>query len=417
MTTTCPWQVTATATASTQQLSSPSLQEIMDEELALRLQDEEWVRLAALEDNDAFDFEDSDDDLEEKEPAPEEQPVVHNELEKVDYDEEDGDYTDDFEDGKGFNSLRESLRRQAKHDGHRGGFAAKARINLGRNGSGAHESMFDEDAQTVLRKLVRKELVTAVKTRTHTGREANVYHGVGLEKATGQERGLALKLFKTTKGDFTKASERDPTGRRYGLDYVKKSIRRHLKIQAEREYKYLCRAGAALEQGTVTETEEKLASASRGARVPKPLILRDHVLVTEFVGSNGHIAPSLEDARLDDTQLRSAYTDLLRAMRRLYQRGRLVHGHLSAASIRFYDNQCWIMGIGCAVEVGAENHLELLTRDLDSLDSFFRSSGVPAVAKRHVGLLSVDVAKEYIVTESPEQLLRRFPVLEPLLRD
>ncbi|KAG3114466.1 hypothetical protein PI124_g3967 [Phytophthora idaei] len=416
MATTCPWQATAPATASTLEPSGPTLQEIMDEELALRLQDEEWVRLAALEDSDALDLEDSEDDFEEKEPAPAEQQMAHDYVEE-DCDDEDGDYADAFENGKGFNSLRESMRRQAKLQDHRGTFVAKARIDLGRNGSGAHESMFDEDTQSVLRKLVRKELVTAVRTRAHTGREANVYHGVGLDRTSGQERGLALNIFKTNKGDFTKASERDPTGRRYGLDYVKKSIRRHLKIQAEREYKYLWRAGAALEQGTVTETEEKLASTSCGARVPKPLILRDHMLVTEFVGPNGHVAPSLEDARLNDTELCRAYTDLLRAIRRLFQRARLVHGHLSAASIQYYDGQCWIMGIGRAVEVGAENHLELLTRDLDNLNSFFRSSGVPAVAKRHVGLLSVDVAKEYVVTESSEQLLRRFPVLEPLPRD
>ncbi|KAG7381998.1 hypothetical protein PHYPSEUDO_005412 [Phytophthora pseudosyringae] len=390
----------------------------MDEELALRLQDEEWVRLAELEDSDAIDLEDSEDDLEDKEPTPSAHHDAQDGYEEVDCVlNDDEDYADDFEDGKGFNSLRESLRRQAKADGHRSTFAAKARIDLGRNGSGAHENMFDEDTQAILRKLVRKELMTAVRTRAYSGKEAVVYHGVGLDKATGQERGLALKIFKTNKGDFTKATECDPTGRRYGLEYVRKGIRRHLKIQAEREYKYLCRAGAALELGTATETEERLASATRGARVPKPLILRAHMLVTEFVGSNGHIAPFLEDASLNGTQLCSAYTNLLRAIRRLYQRARLVHGHLSAASIRYHDGRCWIMGIGRAVEVGAESHVELLTRDLSSLASFFRSSGVSAVTKRHVGVLSVDVAKEYIVTESPEQLLRRFPVLEPLLRD
>ncbi|KAI9998375.1 hypothetical protein PInf_002762 [Phytophthora infestans] len=386
----------------------------MDEELSLRLQDEEWVKLAALDHSDAFHVKDSGDDLEEKEPAPEAESTALDEYEGQDYDGENDDYADVFKDEKGFNSL---IRRQAKLNSHRGAFAGKVRIDLGRNGGGAHEGMFDEDTQRVLQKLVRKELLSAVRTRIYTGREADMYHSVGLDKATGQERGLALKIFKTNKGDFTKASERDPSGRKYGLDYVKKSIRRQLKIQAEREYKYLCRAGAALKHRPVTVTEEKLAHAGRGPRMPMPLILHDHILVTEFVGSDGHVAPSLADAKLNDTQLCSAYTDLLRAMRRLYQRARLVHANLSAANIRYYDGQFWITGIGHAVEVGAENHLELLTRDLGILDSFFRSSGVPAVAKRRVRLVCVNVAKEYVVTESPEQLLRRFPVLEPLLRD
>ncbi|KAL3664072.1 hypothetical protein V7S43_010958 [Phytophthora oleae] len=415
MATTCPWQMTTSASVSTQQPSSPTLQEIMDEELALRMQDEEWVRLAVLEDSDALDVDDSEDGLEEKEPAPVQLQQVQDDDE--DFGLRDDDYDEDFENGKEFNSLHESMRRQAKHEGHRGTFLAKARINLGRNGSGAHENMFDEDTQAVLRKLVRKDLVTAVKTRAHTGREANLYHAVGLDRATGEERGLALKIFKTNKGDFTKATECDPTERRFGLEYVRKSIRRHLKMQAEREYKYLGRAGAVLELGTVTETGEKLASASRGARVPKPLILRNHTLVTEFVGSNGHLAPSLEDAKLSGAQLSSAYIDLLRAVRQLYQCARLVHGRLSGAHIRYQDGRCWIMGIGRAVDVETENALVFLMRDLDNLNSFFRSSGVPAVSKRHVGVLSVDVAKEYVMKESPDQLLRRFPVLEPLLRD
>eukprot|EP00644_Phytophthora_capsici_P006433 jgi/Phyca11/127051/e_gw1.66.171.1 len=359
------------------------------------MQDEEWVRLAALEDSDALDLDDSEDDPEEeKEPAP-------AELQNVQDDDEDFDdeYDEDTENGKEFNSLHESMRRKAKHEGHRGTYLAKARIDLGRNGSGAHENMFDEDTQSVLRKLVRKELVTSVKTRTHTGREANVYHAVGLDRVNGEERGLALKVFKTNKGDFTKATTCDPTGRRFGMEYVRKSIRRQLKMQAEREYKYL------------------LVSASRGARVPKPLILRGHALVTEFVGSNGHLAPSLEDAKLSGAQLSSAYIDLLRAVRQLYQRARLVHGRLSRGHIRYYNDRCWIMGIGRAVDVEAENASVFLLHDLDNLNSFFRSSGVPAVSKSRVGVLSADIAKEYVTTESPDQLLRRFPVLEPLLRD
>lgn len=405
--------MTTPTSASTEHPSSPTLQEIMDEELALRMQDEEWIRLAVLEDSDALDLDDSEDDLEEeKEPAP-------AELQNVQDDDEDFDdeYDEDTENGKEFNSLHESMRRKAKHEGHRGTYLAKERIDLGRNGSGAHENMFDEDTQSVLRKLVRKELVTAVKTRTHTGREANVYHAVGLDRVTGEERGLALKVFKTNKGDFTKATTCDPTGRRFGMEYVRKSIRRQLKMQAEREYKYLVRAGAALELKTVTETEEQLASASRGARVPKPLILRGHTLVTEFVGSNGHLAPSLEDAKLSGAQLSSAYIDLLRAVRQLYQRARLVHGRLSRGHIRYHNGRCWIMGIGRAVDVEAENALVFLLHDLDNLNSFFRSSGVPAVSKSRVGVLSADIAKEYVTTESPDQLLRRFPVLEPLLRD
>ncbi|KAE9361440.1 hypothetical protein PF008_g1041 [Phytophthora fragariae] len=405
--------MTTAASTPTQQSSSPTLQEIMDEELALRLQDEEWIQLAELDDSEVLDLDDSEDEFEDKEPVP----VSEGHDGYDDYDESydlgDDACSDDFGAGPGFNSLRESMRRQAKHEGHRGTFLAKSHIDLGRNGSGAQENMFDELTQAVLRKLVNKEIVTAVKARVHTGREANVFHGLGLEKATGQERELTLKIFKIFKGDFTRATECDPTGRRYGMEYVRKNIRRHLKAQTEREYKYLSRASAALATGTITETE----SVGRCARVPKPFILREHMLVTEFVGADGHLAPSLGDARLSGAQLRRAYTDLLRAVRRLYQRARLIHGQLTAASILYHNGQCWIMDLGHAVEVGPESHAKMLTRSLDNLHAFFRSCGVPTATKRQVGLLDVDIARQYVMMESPEQLLRRFPVLEPLLRD
>jgi serine/threonine-protein kinase RIO1 len=415
MATTCPWQVTVTA--SSEQPASPTLQEIMDEELAGRLQDEEWIQLAAHEDSDAFDFEESDEDLEEKQSAPAQQQDDRGDDNEADYDLTGESYDDDIGEGKAYNWLRESMRQQAKHQGHRDTFLARSRVDLGKNGSGAHDNLLDERTQDVLRKVMRKDLVTAVKTRVHTDRESTVFHGVGLDNATGLDRELAIKVFKVNRGDFAKATECDQRGRRFGLDFVKKAMRRQLKVQAEREYKYLSRGAAALAPETVTETEAKLASAGRGARVPRTIFLREHMLATEFVGSEGHLAPSLEEAGLNGTQLRSAYTDLLRAVRQLYQRARLVHGHLSAASIRYHDGQCWIMGLGDALEASSENSAVFLTRDLDSLDSFFRSCGVPAVTKHQVGLLSVEVAKQYVLTESPEQLLRRFPVLEPLLRD
>ncbi|GMF50741.1 unnamed protein product [Phytophthora fragariaefolia] len=416
MATTCPWQVTASTAASAQHPTSPTLQEIMDEELALRMQDEEWVQLAEV-DHAVLDLCDSEDELEEKEPPPM--------SEKKDYDNNDDEsygldtdtYPDFVEDGRAFTSLRESMRRQAKFEGHRGILSAKSRIDLGRNGSGAHESMFDELTQTVLRKLVHMNLVTAVKTRVQSTRDTNVFHGLGLERASEQERELALKIFKSSKGDFTKATKCDPTGRRYGMEYVRKSIQRHLKALAVREYKYLSRASAALAIGAATETGSKLALACRGVRVPKPFALRDHMLVTEFVGVDGRLAHSLVDESLNGAQLKSAYIDLLRAVRHLYQRARLVHGHLTASSILYHNGQCWIVDFDQAVDVGSEKYAEMLTQDLDNIELFFRSCGVPAATKRQVGLLGVDVARQYILTESPEQLLRRFPVLEPLLRD
>ncbi|KAG7395504.1 hypothetical protein PHYBOEH_003644 [Phytophthora boehmeriae] len=399
-------------------MSSPALQEIMDEELARRLQDEEDLREIGAADWQFVEPDDtsllsdpqSEDEFEDKESAPADEQEDDDEA----YDlhlgglQLDSDHT-----GLEFNSLRESIRRHNKLGSHR----SPPHIDLGKNGGGVRERLFDERTQIILRKLVNKALVTAVKTRVHSGREANVYHGTGADTAAGRERALALKIFKCRKGDYRRFSECDESGRRHDVHFIKKSIRRQLKVRTEREYKYMSRAAAALAPEAVTETDAKLMSTGRGVRVPKPLVLREHILIAEFVGTDGYPAMTLEDAALTTSQLRSAYTDLLRAIRRLYQRARLVHGQLSTSNILFHDGQCWLMDLGHAVEVNSEKQDELLTSDLVSIDAFFRSHGVPAVAKRCIGLLDVETAKEYVVADSPEILLKRFPALEPLLRD
>ncbi|KAG2529311.1 hypothetical protein JM16_001843 [Phytophthora kernoviae] len=382
----------------------------MDEELARRLQNEEDLRVIGAADWQLVDPDDaslqmssdsqSDDEFEDKEPAPAD--------EREDYYDDDYDEAYDLHlkprglardfhldgateyAGKEFNSLRESMRRQDKFESHR----TPPHIDLGKNGGGMRERMFDERTQIILHKLMNKGLVTAVKTRVHSGREANVYHGTGLDTVAGRERALALKIFKINNGDYSKFSECDESGRRYDVHFIKKLIRRQLKTWAEREYKYMSRAAAALAPKTVTETEAKLVSAGRGARVPKPLVLREHILIAEFVGTDGHPAASLEDAALTNSQLRSAYTDLLRAIRRLYQHARLVFGQLSTTNILYHDDQCWLMDLGLAVEVNSENQDALLTSDLDSIDTFFRSRGVPVVSTRYVGLLDIATAKD-----------------------
>ncbi|RLN70580.1 hypothetical protein BBJ28_00017399 [Nothophytophthora sp. Chile5] len=423
MATSCPWQVAAPVAASTSPSTSRTLQEIMDEELAQRLQEEENNHFAGSAiDTGASLFEDPqvDDAFEDKEPAP-----VDAEDDYAEYEEEEDQYADGYThltaafagNGKGLTSFRESMRRQEKLESRRGTTLTPAHVDLGKHGGDAHESLFDERTQFILRKLMASELVTDVQTRVHTGREANVYHGLGRDATTGRERALALKIFKSSKGDYSKFNECDPTGRRYDVRFVKKSIRRQLKLWTEREHRHLSRAAAALATETVTEAETELATAGHGVRVPRPLLVREHILITEFVGTDGHSAISLKDASLNSTQLRNAYADLLRAVRLLYQRARLVHGQLTAANILYHNGQCWLMDLGHAVEVNAEGHDELLTRDLDSIEAFFRSRGVPTVAKHHVGLLDVETAKDYVVAESTESLLRRFPAMEALLRD
>ena len=71
--------------------------------------------------------------------------------------------------------------------------------------------------------------------------------------------------------------------------------------------------------------------------VPHPVILRNHVLVMEFVGTNGWPAPLLKDVALNESKARELYLSAIKIVRAMYQKAMLVHADLSEFNILFSD--------------------------------------------------------------------------------
>jgi RIO1 family len=102
---------------------------------------------------------------------------------------------------------------------------------------------------------------------------------------------------------------------RFRNGYCKANPRKMVKVWAEKEMRNLVRMRQA------------------GIRCPRPLLLRMHVLVMEFVGEDAVAAPRLKDANLPESRLRTAYTELVLTVRALYQECHLVHADLSEYNI------------------------------------------------------------------------------------
>ena len=108
-----------------------------------------------------------------------------------------------------------------------------------------------------------------------TGKEANVYHSS--HKQTNVDR--AVKVYKTSILTF-KDRDKYVTGEfRFRHGYCRSNPRKMVKTWAEKEFRNLTR---------LHQTE---------IRCPKPIYLRGHVLVMEFIGANGFPAPLLKDAK------------------------------------------------------------------------------------------------------------------------
>ena len=60
----------------------------------------------------------------------------------------------------------------------------------------------------------------------------------------------------------------------------------------------------------------------------------------------------------------------------------LVHGDLSEYNVLYHNKQLYLIDFGQAVDISHPNHLELLVRDVDAINKFFRNKGATVLPTR-----------------------------------
>ena len=108
---------------------------------------------------------------------------------------------------------------------------------------------------------------------------------------------------------------------------------------------------------------------------PKPILLKSHVLIMEFLGSNGWPSPRLKDAQLKEKRMRQAYVQTILIMRHMFQRCRLVHGDLSEYNLLWHDNQVYVIDVSQSVESDHPSALDFLRKDASNVNDFFSKAG------------------------------------------
>nr|GLL22132.1 serine/threonine-protein kinase RIO1-like [Ipomoea trifida] len=231
------------------------------------------------------------------------------------------------------------------------------------------EQAIDPRTRMVLFKMLNRGVFHDINGCISTGKEANVYHAT---KSDGQE--LAIKVYKTSVLVFKDRDRYVQGDYRFRYGYCKHNPRKMVKTWAEKEMRNLMRLKAA------------------GIRCPTPLLLRLHVLVMEFiegfysvdgfcrvessrvcrtavgtpsmgVGKGGWAAPRLKDAGLPLDKLREGYVEIIMAMRKLYQKCKLVHGDLSEYNILYLEGHLYIIDVSQAVDLDHPHALDFLRED------------------------------------------------------
>jgi RIO kinase 1 len=216
------------------------------------------------------------------------------------------------------------------------------------------EEVFDQSTRMVLYHFLSKGVIDEVHGVVNAGKEARVYWGKNKE---GKE--LAVKIYLTSSAEFLKGMRKYIEGDRR-FKNVKHDTRSLIFAWAQKEFRNLEQAAGAR------------------VRVPKPIAVKNNVLVMEFIGKDGVSAPSMKEQTPRDPQ--KVYSLLLTYLERLYRKADLVHGDLSEYNIMMWKGKPVIFDVSQAVPTSHPMAEFLLRRDLENVSKFFSRLGVKVLS-------------------------------------
>ncbi|WEU40775.1 MAG: serine protein kinase RIO [Candidatus Odinarchaeum yellowstonii] len=209
------------------------------------------------------------------------------------------------------------------------------------------EGVLDKFTLETLYYLAKRNLLTEMHGVISAGKESNIYW------AKNNDVDYAVKIYRTSTANF-KAIQNyikgDPRFKK-----IRKGIRPLIYAWALKEFKNLQRASAA------------------GVRVPKPVAVKNNVLIMEFIGCEGKPAPLLKNVVLESPE--NIYKIICDYIIKLYKDAELVHADLSEFNI-MYPGEPVIIDMSQSVLTSHPLALDYLKRDISVTFKFFRELGV-----------------------------------------
>jgi RIO kinase 1 len=225
------------------------------------------------------------------------------------------------------------------------------------------EEVFDQATRMVVYRFMTEGVLNEVNGVVSAGKEARVYWGKSKE---GKD--LAVKIYLTSSAEFKKGMFKYIEGD-YRFKGVKHDTRSLIFAWAQKEFRNLEQAFQAK------------------VNVPKPIAVKNNVLVMEFIGKDGRSAPSMKEQMPNNPE--KNYKLLLTYLTRLYRKADLVHGDLSEYNIMVWKGKPVVFDMSQSVPSSHPLAKFLLERDLTNVNRFFSRLGVK--------VLTVDEAYRRIV--------------------
>lgn len=209
--------------------------------------------------------------------------------------------------------------------------------------------VFDDKTLFAIYKLMLKGFIKTVESIVREGKESVV---LSAKDANGNW--LALKLYRIEYCDFKSMWEYLAGDPRFSD--LKKNRRTVVYSWCKREFKNLRIAHDA------------------GVNCPKPITFNENVLVIEFIGNKGILAPMMVDLKFSQRDAQLIYETILREIKKIVKAG-LIHTDFSAYNILFFDRP-YIIDFSQAVPLRHVMAKEFLKRDIKNINSYFQKFDV-----------------------------------------
>jgi len=269
----------------------------------------------------------------------------------------------------------------------------KRKSHTGRDDRATSEQCLDPRTRLILFRMLSNGFLELIDGCLSTGKEANVYYAkagriaqaaaaASASPAPTAASGAASTSTTNTSNIATFAPLLSPTITEYAIKIYKTSILvfkdRDKYVSGEHRWrKGYCKSNPRKMVKVWAEKEMRNYRRIHAAdiRCPAPVLLKGHVLIMEFLGTNGWPSPRIRDAGLSEKRLREAYVQTIVIMRRMYQRCKLVHGDLSEYNLLWHKNEVYVIDVSQSVETDHPSALDFLRKDASNVNDFFRKAG------------------------------------------
>ena len=215
-----------------------------------------------------------------------------------------------------------------------------------------YQGVFDKRTLLAFYKLLKRGSIIEVEFPISTGKEGDVFRGVGKEDY------VAIKVYRMTTANYRGLSRFIDGDDRFA--HIHKTKDTIILVWAQKEFRNL-------------KDYHK-----HGVRVPRPIDRWKNIIVMEYIGDETVPAPLMKEVM--ESLNKEIIYEIIGEMKKMYD-AKLVHGDLSEYNILIWDDEPYIIDVGQAVPLDHPLADELLMRDLKNMVRVFKKLGVDMSVK------------------------------------